>query len=68
MPVIESPIPTVLRERAAQQPDVTAFTYMNYDDDWVGRPESLTWSQLYRRSSGIAQEASRHAASPATEH
>ena len=61
MPVIESSIPRALRERAAQQPDATAFTYMNYDDDWAGRPESLTWSQLYRRSSEIAQEASRHA-------
>jgi long chain fatty acid CoA FadD26 len=49
MPVLESSISASLRERAAQQPDATAFTYMNYDD-WAGRPESLTWSGLYRRT------------------
>jgi long-chain fatty acid adenylyltransferase FadD28 len=61
MPVIDSSIPAALRERAAQQPDDTAFTYMNYDDDWAGRPESLTWSGLHRRTSRIAEEVSRHA-------
>jgi len=54
-----STIPAVLRERAEQQPDATAFTYMNYDHDWAGRPETLTWSELYRRTSNVAQEVRR---------
>jgi fatty acid CoA ligase FadD28 len=63
MPVIESTIPAVLRQRAALQPDDTAFTYMNYDDDWAGRPEILTWSQLHRRASNVALELRRCASS-----
>jgi fatty acid CoA ligase FadD28 len=61
MPVLGPSIPAVLRERAAKQPDATAFTYMNYDDDWAGHPESLTWSGLYRRTSSVAREVSRSA-------
>jgi long-chain fatty acid adenylyltransferase FadD28 len=61
MPVLESSISASLRERAAQQPNATAFTYMNYDDDWAGRPETLTWSGLYRRTSSVAREVSRYA-------
>jgi acyl-CoA synthetase (AMP-forming)/AMP-acid ligase II len=39
----------VLRERASLQPNDTAFTYLDYDQDWDGVAHPLTWSQLYRR-------------------
>jgi long-chain fatty acid adenylyltransferase FadD28 len=45
----------VLRELASLQPDDTAFTYVDYDHDWNGAEESLTWSQLYRRTLNVAQ-------------
>ena len=46
----------MLRERASLQPNETAFTYVDYEQDWAGVAESLTWSQLYRRTSNVAQE------------
>ena len=45
-----SSIGTVLRERASLQPNETAFTFLDYEQDWEGVAESLTWAQLYRRS------------------
>ena len=56
--MIESSIPAVLRERASMQPNDTAFTFIDYDQDWDGVAESLTWSQLYRRTLNLAQELS----------
>ncbi len=47
--VVETSIPALLRERASLQPDDTAFTFVDYDRDRAGIPESLTWPQLYRR-------------------
>ncbi|MDD4866073.1 MAG: AMP-binding protein [Mycobacterium sp.] len=49
MPVVQSSIPAVLRERASLQPNETAFTFLDFDQDWDGIPITLTWSQLYRR-------------------
>ena len=49
-------IPSVLRERASLQPNDTAFTYIDYEHDWEGIPENLTWSQLYRRTLNLAQQ------------
>jgi polyketide synthase 12 len=54
--VVESSILAVLRERATLQPGETAFTYVDYEQDWAGVAESLTWSQLYRRTQNVAQE------------
>jgi acyl transferase domain-containing protein/acyl-CoA synthetase (AMP-forming)/AMP-acid ligase II/acyl carrier protein len=54
--VLGSSIPAVLRERASLRPDETAFTYVDYEQDWAGVAESLTWSQLYRRTLNVAQE------------
>jgi fatty acid CoA ligase FadD28 len=48
----------MLRERARLQPDDTAFTFVDYEQDWDGVAESLTWSQLYRRALGVAQALS----------
>ena len=54
--MIESSIPAVLRERASLRPNETAFTYVDYERDWAGVAESLTWSQLYRRTLNLAEE------------
>ena len=54
--MIEFSIPAVLRERASLRPGETAFTYVDYEQDWAGVAESLTWSQLYRRTLNVAQE------------
>lgn len=49
-------IPTVLRERASLQPNDAAFTFVDYERDPNGIPQTLTWSQLYRRASNLARE------------
>ncbi|BBZ47879.1 type I polyketide synthase [Mycobacterium parmense] len=54
--MFESSIPAVLRERASLQPSEVAFTYVDYEHDWAGVAETLTWSQLYRRTSNLARE------------
>ena len=38
------------------QPNDTAFTFIDYEHDWAGVAESLTWSQLYRRALNLARE------------
>ncbi len=48
----------MLRDRARLQPDDTAFTFVDYEQDWEGVSESLTWSQLYRRVLSVAQALS----------
>ena len=53
--MVEASVPAVLRERASLQPDDTAFTFVDYDHDWNGVEESLTWSQLYRRALNVAR-------------
>jgi long-chain fatty acid adenylyltransferase FadD28 len=58
--VAELTIPNVLRERASLQPNEKAFTFLDYDQDWDGVAETVTWSQLYRRSLNVAQEVRLH--------
>jgi len=53
-----SSIPAVLRERASLQPNDPAFTFIDYEQDGTEVSETLTWSQLYRRSANIAAELS----------
>ncbi|OBF79733.1 acyl-CoA synthetase [Mycobacterium sp. 852002-51163_SCH5372311] len=54
--MVETSVPAVLRERASLQPDETAFTFVDYESDWDGVEQSLTWSQLYRRAQNVARE------------
>jgi long-chain fatty acid adenylyltransferase FadD28 len=63
MPVVEMSVPALLRERASLQPDDTAFTFIDYEQDWAGVAESLTWAQLHRRALNVAREL-RLCASP----
>jgi fatty acid CoA ligase FadD21 len=53
---------SVLGERAGLTPDDVAYTFTEYDRDWNGVAESLTWSQLHRRMLNVAHEVSRHGA------
>jgi long-chain fatty acid adenylyltransferase FadD28 len=54
--VFGSSIQDVLRERTSMQPNDTAFTFIDYEQDWNGVAESVTWSQLYRRALNVARE------------
>jgi acyl-CoA synthetase (AMP-forming)/AMP-acid ligase II len=58
----DSSIPAILRERASLQPNDTAFTFIDYEQDWDGVSTSLTWAQLYRRTTNLARELSAVAA------
>src|SRR6516162_8425872 len=52
---VTSCIPAMLRELAWLRADDTAFTFVDYEQDWDGAAESLTWSQLYLRVLSVAQ-------------
>ncbi|SOJ54949.1 Putative fatty-acid--CoA ligase fadD25 [Mycobacterium simulans] len=54
--VVGSSIPTVLRERASLNPNDAAITYIDYEQDWDGVAQTLTWSQLYRRMLNVAEQ------------
>jgi len=56
MPAIESSIPAALENRAQQQPDDTAFTFIDYEVDPTGFTESLTWSQVHQRARVVAEK------------
>jgi long-chain fatty acid adenylyltransferase FadD28 len=62
MPVVGTSILDLMCERASLQPDDTAFTFIDYEQDWAGLAESLTMSQLYRRTLNVAREL-RHCGS-----
>jgi long-chain fatty acid adenylyltransferase FadD28 len=62
MPVVGTSILDLMCERASLQPDDTAFTFIDYEQDWAGVAESLTLSQLYRRTLNVAREL-RHCGS-----
>ena len=51
----------MLRQCVNLQPDGTAFTFVDYEQDPAGVAESLTWLQLYRRVLNVAQELRSHA-------
>ena len=60
MPHTDLSIPALLRARAAEHGDVTAYTFMDGVLDGTGYAESLTWSQVYRRSLVVAEELRRY--------
>ncbi len=59
--MIEQSLPAMLRQCVNLQPDGTAFTFIDYEQDPAGVAESLTWLQLYRRVLNVAQELRSHA-------
>jgi long-chain fatty acid adenylyltransferase FadD28 len=59
MQVIETSVPAILCERASLQPDDPAYTFIDYEQDWNGIAQTLTWSQVYRRTLNVAGELKR---------
>jgi fatty acid CoA ligase FadD21 len=60
MPMPHSSILSMLHGRASLRPDDVAFTFTDYENDWAGVPEHLTWSQLSRRTMNVAREIRLH--------
>ena len=56
MPLTDPSIPDLLRERASEQANARAYTFVDHDIDPNGFPESLTWSQVHRQAQVIAEE------------
>ena len=59
--MIEQSLPAMLRQCVNLQPDGTAFTFIDYEQDPAGVAETLTWLELYRRVLKVAQELRLHA-------
>ncbi len=59
MPLIEPSIPAMLEDRAQQQPDDIAYTFIDYEVDPAGLAESLTWSQVHQRTQVVAEKLSK---------
>src|SRR5690242_1987205 len=49
-------IPAALGEWARQMPDTPAYTFVDYEIDPEGYTQTLTWSQLQRRTRVVAEE------------
>ncbi|MDG4663081.1 AMP-binding protein [Mycobacterium sp. 236(2023)] len=56
----QSSILSMLHARASMRPDEVGFTFTDYLQDPDGVRESLTWSQLSRRTMNVARELSLH--------
>jgi len=61
-PTPQSSILSMLHGRASLRPDDAAFTFTDYASDPAGVSETLTWSQLSRRTLNMAAELSLRAA------
>ena len=49
-------IPELIERRADEQPDDTAYTFVDYEADPAGVSESLTWSELRDRVNVVAEQ------------
>ena len=56
----QSTILSMLHGRASLRPNDVAFTFTDYEKDYAGVPESLTWSQLSRQTMNVAREIRAH--------
>jgi fatty acid CoA ligase FadD21 len=56
----QSTILSMLHGRASMRPDDAAFTFTDYEKDYAGVPETLTWSQLSRQTLNVAREIRAH--------
>ena len=61
MPNTDMTLPALLRHQAITQGDALAYTFMDGAVLGTGRPERLTWNQLYRRVLSLAEELRRTA-------
>ncbi|MBI2692924.1 AMP-binding protein [Mycobacterium nebraskense] len=55
-----SSILSMLHGRASLRPHDVAYTFTDYEGDPAGVPESLTWSQVSRRTLNVARELGPH--------
>jgi long chain fatty acid CoA FadD26 len=60
MPHTDVSIPSLLRARAIEQPEATAYTFMDGALDGTGCPETLTWERVHRRALVVAEELRKH--------
>ena len=56
----QSTVLSMLHGRASLRPNDIAFTFTDYEKDWAGVRESVTWSQLSRRTFNVAREIRQH--------
>jgi long-chain fatty acid adenylase/transferase FadD26 len=56
---IRPSLPALLHQRANRQPDAAAYTFVDYEMDPAGFAETITWSQLQRRTLVVAEELRR---------
>lgn len=54
MPEIQLSIPELLKNRAEEQPNDLAYTFLDYDVDPAGFPDTVTWAELYERVQAVA--------------
>jgi long chain fatty acid CoA FadD26 len=56
-------LPALLLRRATEDPDATAYIFMDPEVTGTGEAETLTWSELYRKTLVLAEELRLHGAS-----
>src|ERR1700753_1439242 len=56
----QSTILSMLHGRASLRPNDAAFTFTDYEKDYAGVRETLTWSQLSRQTMNVAREIRAH--------
>jgi fatty acid CoA ligase FadD21 len=56
----QSSILSMLHGRASLRPNDVAFTFTDYEKDYAGVVETLTWSQLSRQTLNVAREIRAH--------
>ncbi len=54
----EFSLPDLLQQVASEQPNATAYTFIDYEVNPEGSAKSLTWSQVHRRATSVAEEVS----------
>lgn len=54
MPEIQLSIPELLKNRAEQQPNDVAYTFLDYEIDPAGFADTVTWSELHERIQAVA--------------
>jgi fatty acid CoA ligase FadD21 len=59
-PTSQSSVLSMLHGRASLRPGDVAFTFTDYTHDPAGVPESVTWSELSRRTMNAAREIRIH--------
>ena len=57
--MVEPSIPAILHQCVNLKPNGTAFEFIDYEQDWAGVSEVVTYLQLHRRMVNAAQEFAR---------